>query len=69
MEVIEDIFDVRDQHCIANTRVEQDLDRDVLYWKLENSGQYSVKSAYKLIQERKGMWSAGNNSVFSLHHT
>lgn len=64
MEVINDIFDARDQQCIVNTRVEQELDKDTLCWKLENSGQYSVKSAYKLIQEQKGSWNAANNIVF-----
>ncbi|XP_074359806.1 uncharacterized protein LOC141699902 [Apium graveolens] len=43
MEIIKDIFDTRDQHYIANTRVEQDLNKDTLDWKLDNSGQNSTK--------------------------
>lgn len=38
LEVIKYIFDERDQQCILNTKVEQELDKDVLCWKLENSG-------------------------------
>ncbi|XP_074374335.1 uncharacterized protein LOC141714732 [Apium graveolens] len=64
MDVINDIFDDRDKLCIVNTRVEQDLDKDILCWRLENSGQYSVKTAYKLLQEQKGAWPAAGNSVF-----
>lgn len=62
LEIIKDIFEVRDQHCIVNTRVEYDLDTDILCWKLEATGQYSVKTAYNLIQEQKGAWNAVNNN-------
>lgn len=55
-EVVHDVFEVRDQHLIASTTIEQELEDDVLTWKLENSGQYSVKSAYKLLQQEKGNW-------------
>lgn len=62
LEIINDIFWY--QGYIVNTMVEQDLDRDVLSWKLELSGQLSVKSAYKLLQEQKGAWSANDNVGF-----
>lgn len=45
LEVINDIFDDRDQQCIVNTRVERGLDKDILCWRMENTGQYSIKSA------------------------
>ena len=32
-----------------STKIEQELDKDMLFWKLEQSGLYSVKSAYKLL--------------------
>lgn len=54
VEVVRDIFDLRDQQLIFGTTIEQDLEDDTLTWKLENSGQYSVKSAYKLLQQEKG---------------
>lgn len=64
MEVIADIFDIRDQQCIVNTRVEQELERDILCQNLDHSGQYLVKSAYKLLQEEKRSWIANNNNGF-----
>lgn len=64
MEVINDIFEDRDRQCIVNTRVEQDLNRDILFWKLEHTCQYSVKSAYSLLQEQKGIWNAVDNDGF-----
>lgn len=63
-EIIRDIFDLRDQQLISGTIIEQDLEDDILTWKLENSGQYSVKSAYKLLQQEKGNWNMGNNMSF-----
>lgn len=64
LEVIRDIFNVRDQHHIINTKIEQDLERDTLYWKHEQSGNYSVRSAYRLIQAQKGEWNANANLNF-----
>lgn len=52
LEVVDDIFNTRDKQLILNTLIEQDLESDVLYWKLEASGQYLVKSAYKLLQQQ-----------------
>lgn len=58
LEIIEDVFDSRDQQVILNTKIEQDLEKDVLSWKLEHSGHYFVKSAYKLMQSQKEDWNA-----------
>lgn len=52
-DIIRDIFNERDQHCITNTVVEHDLNSEILSWRLEESGQFSVRSAYKLIQRQK----------------
>lgn len=36
----------------------------MLRWRLEHSRQYSVRSAYRLLQNQKGAWNAGDNIVF-----
>lgn len=64
LDINTDIFEARDQHCILNTRIERELDKDILSWKLEHSGQYSVKSAYKLLQSQKGAWIQDENNGF-----
>lgn len=56
LDMISDIFEERDRNCILNIVVEQDLSNDVLSWKLEVSGQFSVKSAYKMLLKQKGYW-------------
>lgn len=56
MDLVADIFNTRDFNCIMNTKVERDLDRDTLCRKFENTGQYTVKSAYNFIQRRNGLW-------------
>lgn len=63
-EVIADIFNERDQQIILNTMVESDLEDDILCWKFENSGQYSVRTAYKLLQRQKGLWADNANLKF-----
>lgn len=55
-EIIEDLFNDRDQQCINNIVLENDVDEDRLFWKYEESGNYSVKSAYRLIQVQKGLY-------------
>ncbi|KAL8106995.1 hypothetical protein AgCh_023702 [Apium graveolens] len=50
LDIINSIFEVRDHECIKTTRIENDLKSDMLQWNGETSGQYSVKSAYRLLQ-------------------
>ncbi|KAL8098349.1 hypothetical protein AgCh_031202 [Apium graveolens] len=40
LDILEDIFDTGDKQAILNTVVEHDLERDVLYWKLEHTWVY-----------------------------
>ncbi|KAL8105024.1 hypothetical protein AgCh_028986 [Apium graveolens] len=64
IEIIRDIFESRDQQSILNTIIEQDLDKDVLYWKLETTGLYTVRSAYRMLQSQKGTWSISDSTGF-----
>lgn len=61
VEVVRDVFNMRDQECIFDMIIEEDLEEDVLYWKMEQSGVYSVKSAYKYLQVQKGAWRVDEN--------
>lgn len=61
MEIIQDLFNLRDQRCILKTQVGGGSMEDVVYWHEEGSGEYTVKSAYRLLQRRKGSWSLENN--------
>lgn len=56
LEVVRDIFNERDKQCILDTHIEEDSESDCLYWQFENSGEYSVRSAYKMLQVQKGAW-------------
>ncbi|XP_074336620.1 uncharacterized protein LOC141673779 [Apium graveolens] len=66
IDVVRDVFNDRDQRCVLDTLIEEDLQNDVLYWGKEQSGVYSVRSAYKYIQEEKGAWCREeNNEIWS----
>lgn len=60
--VVRDIFNARDQECILSTPVSNRFDVDKIYWRLESTGNYFVNSAYRFLQEQKGLGSAENNS-------
>lgn len=55
-EIIRDLFNERDQQCILRAFVSNRRAEDKIYWGKESSCNYSVKSAYKLLQDHKGMW-------------
>lgn len=59
---IRDIFNERDQACILNIPLKLSNNDDTIYWRLEDSGVYTVKSAYKLLQSQKGEWITYDNS-------
>lgn len=61
-ETIEDLFNLRDQQCILNTMVGENSEEDVLSWNEDLSGEYTVKSAYQMLQRQKGLWSTTDNS-------
>lgn len=49
MEVITDLFNVRDQMLILGIPLSSRKEEDIRYWHKEGYGLYSVKSAFKLI--------------------
>lgn len=55
-DIIRDIFEERDHECILNTRIHDNNREDSIYWKMEKSGMYSVRSAYKLLQMQRNGW-------------
>lgn len=54
--IIQDLFNERDQQCILNVPLLENNTEDQLYWSKENSRNYSVHSAYSLLQVQKGLW-------------
>ncbi|XP_074347512.1 uncharacterized protein LOC141686373 [Apium graveolens] len=61
-EVIEDLFNTRDQRCILATEIGGCGRADELYWNENISGDYMVKSAYQLLQKQKGDWHTNSSS-------
>lgn len=61
IDVIRDIFNNRDQQRILDVHLDAASHEDVMCWRLENSGVYSVKSAYKFLQVQRGHWNAEEN--------
>lgn len=57
-----DLFNSRDLQCILSNPIGHVNEDDHLYWTLENNGEYSIKSAYKMIQILKGSWQVSDNS-------
>uniref|UniRef100_A0A803PFK2 Uncharacterized protein n=1 Tax=Cannabis sativa TaxID=3483 RepID=A0A803PFK2_CANSA len=55
LDVLNDLFEPRDKELILQIPVNIASTRDHLVWNGELSGLYSVKSAYKRIQEMKGL--------------
>lgn len=54
VDMLYDLFDEREVNLILSIPVNQ-FDNDVWYWRKERLGQYSVKSAYLLIQQQKNI--------------
>lgn len=49
-EILRDLFNGRDQACIKIIKIAEHGERDELYWSHERHGNYSVRSAYRLLQ-------------------
>lgn len=61
-DIILDLFNVRDQQCIFNTSINSRVAEDRIYWSKEVNGDYSVRSACRLLQAQKERWTADDNN-------
>uniref|UniRef100_A0A803Q3L9 Reverse transcriptase zinc-binding domain-containing protein n=1 Tax=Cannabis sativa TaxID=3483 RepID=A0A803Q3L9_CANSA len=61
-EIINDLFNDRDKDLILTIPISPSNSVDTWYWSKEVSGDYSVKSAYSLIQDLKVSPSSSNSS-------
>ncbi|XP_074360374.1 uncharacterized protein LOC141700535 [Apium graveolens] len=55
-EILRDMFNDRDHQCIRRIRPNVNENDDVMYWGEEATGQYTVRSAYRLLQAQKSLW-------------
>ncbi|KAL8146344.1 hypothetical protein AgCh_004183 [Apium graveolens] len=55
-EILSDMFNTRDQQCIKRINLTESSEEDELYWGKEVSGHYSLRSAYRLLQQQKNLW-------------
>uniref|UniRef100_A0A803NKE8 Reverse transcriptase domain-containing protein n=1 Tax=Cannabis sativa TaxID=3483 RepID=A0A803NKE8_CANSA len=55
-DIIQDLFEERDQALIYSIQLSDTTVEDQWYWKYENHGGYTVNSAYKHMQVLKGAW-------------
>lgn len=59
-EVIQAAFNERDQKIILDTEISESAMEDLLCWNQEVTGQYSIKSAYNLLQRKNESWHSSN---------
>lgn len=52
VDILYDIFDDRDVNLILSVPIREN-ERDIWYWRKEKLGNYSIKTAYVLIQGNK----------------
>lgn len=61
-DVIEDLFSYRDQQCILKTTIGGEGREDTLFWNEDASEEYTVRSAYRLLQRQKEAGHTFDNS-------
>ncbi|KAL8146376.1 hypothetical protein AgCh_004207 [Apium graveolens] len=62
VNLVREHFNERDQGCILNISLNSSSSEDMIYWRFEESGLYSVKSAHKHLQVQKRQWTIEDNS-------
>uniref|UniRef100_A0A803PCK9 Reverse transcriptase domain-containing protein n=1 Tax=Cannabis sativa TaxID=3483 RepID=A0A803PCK9_CANSA len=55
-EIIEDMFEARDAQLILSIQLSDSTTVDSWHWMMEQSGFYTVKSAYNYLQSSSGNW-------------
>lgn len=66
-EILQDLFNQRDQECIYNTPYGGEGEVDMLYWNEDMTGMYTVRSAYRMIRSQKEMsFSADSSEIWTL---
>lgn len=55
-EILRDMFNSRDQQCIRRINLNVRDNEDMVYWGAEATGQYTVRSAYHILQAQKFLW-------------
>ena len=61
LDVVKDMLNERDQASVLAILLSEANNEDQLYWCLEETGNYSVKSAYRLLQTQRGDWNQEEN--------
>lgn len=61
LEVLQDVLNERDQSQVLNITLYESNQEDKIFWLPEESGIYSVKSAYRFLQAKKGDWNVEEN--------
>lgn len=55
-DIVKDLFNARDRLAISEIVLCRNQCSDTRYWSYEQSGNYAVKSAYKLLQNISESW-------------
>uniref|UniRef100_A0A803QMW8 RNase H type-1 domain-containing protein n=1 Tax=Cannabis sativa TaxID=3483 RepID=A0A803QMW8_CANSA len=55
-ELVNDMFNAQDRNLILSIQLSDTPCDDCWYWSKESSGGYSVRSAYKMLQQHNGSW-------------
>ncbi|KAL8106853.1 hypothetical protein AgCh_023591 [Apium graveolens] len=63
LDIIKSVFNDREQQLILDTIVSDNNREDELYWLHEASGLYSVKSAYRWLQQKKEAWRSAIRAI------
>uniref|UniRef100_A0A803NHM6 Reverse transcriptase zinc-binding domain-containing protein n=1 Tax=Cannabis sativa TaxID=3483 RepID=A0A803NHM6_CANSA len=64
LEILHDLFDARDRQLILQIPLGITQTSDMVYWSMEATGVYTVKSGYKLQQRLKGRDREVNSTAF-----